>query len=455
MENRLVWEDRFDIGVDVIDKEHRKLFKIINKLLTFGEDEEKSQWVCKEGIKYFKDHAMKHFADEETYMESINYSGLQMHKRIHNDFRTKILPSLQQELEESHYSEDAVNHFLGVCTGWLLGHTLTEDRAITGKAVSKWEGLLPEETHDALRQAVLQRIYELFQVDAKVLSESYGGEKFGKGIYYRIIYSNEKGEKWENILVFEEKMLINTVGKLIGVKTSQVTVMLLNAVRYIARQCVEHIVEHFPSSAEYKIKSENLLTYEQFQKVFEREKPQFSMLFDTGKGYFAYCVIAPHLSESGVKATSIKAENAMAEIEEYLKKNEKKQKELSQKKKILVVDDSKVMLLAMKELLDQEYEVSFADSGFSAISSLTLNRPDLILLDYEMPVCNGRQVLEMIRSQKDFAGIAVIFLTGRVDKESVKQVVSLKPAGYLSKNLELPEIKKNIDLYFEKVGGAK
>ncbi|MCM1083403.1 MAG: response regulator [Clostridium sp.] len=451
MENRLVWQDRFNIGVDVIDKEHRKLFKIINKLFAFGEDEEKSQWVCQEGIKYFKDHAVKHFADEEAYMESINYSGLQIHKRIHDDFREKTIPALQEELERSGYSEDAVSHFLGVCTGWLLGHTLIEDRAITGKAISQWEGLLPTDAHDAMRQAILQQLYDMFQLDAKVVSETYSGEKFGKGIYYRIIYGNDKGEKWENFLVFEETMLINTVGKLIGIKADKVTIMLINAVRYTAIQCVERIMEHFPSSSAYKVKSENLLTYEQFKKVFEREKPQFSMLFDTGAGYFAYCTIAPHLKESGVLASSIKAENAMSEIEKYLKKNEAAQKEMSKKKKILVVDDSNVILKAMEELLGQEYEMTFATSGLSAISSLTLERPDLILLDYEMPVCNGRQVLEMIRSEKDFAEIAVIFLTGRVDKESVKQVLSLKPAGYLSKNLKPEEIKKNIDKYFEQV----
>lgn len=455
MENRLVWEDRFNIGVEIIDKEHRRLFKIINKLFAFGEDEEKSQWVCHEGIKYFKDHAIKHFADEEAYMEAIKYGGLQMHRRIHNDFREKILPTLQQELKESNYSEDAVSHFLGVCTGWLLGHTLTEDHAIAGKAISKWEGLLPEEEHDAMKQTVLQQLYDVFQLDAKVLSESYGGEKFGKGIYYRLIYSNEKGEKWESILVFEEKMLLNTIGKLLGIKTKKVTVMLINAMRHTARQCVENIMEHFPGSTEYMLKSENLLSYEQFIKVFEQEKPQFSMLFDTGKGYFSYCALAPHLHESNVGTTSIEEENAIAEIEKYLKRNEKKQKELSQKKKILVVDDSDVILQAMRELLDEEYDMSFAGSGLSAISSLTLDKPDLILLDYEMPVCNGKQVLEMIRSEKAFADIAVIFLTGRVDKESVRQVLALKPAGYLSKSLEPVEIKKNIDLYFEKVSGAK
>lgn len=452
MKNHIEWEERFNIGVDVIDSEHKKLFKIINKLFTFGEDEEKRQWVCQEGIKYFKKHSMQHFADEEAYMESINYSGLNMHKRIHDDFRKKTLPALENELEESNYSEDAISHFLGVCTGWLLGHTLTEDQAITGNAISKWENLMPEEEHEVMREAILQLVYDMFQLDSKVVSESYGGEKFGKGIYYHLIYSSEEGKKWETILVWEEKLLIDSVGKLMGIKTDKVNVMLVNAVRYTARQLVDCIMEHFPSSVEYKMKGEHLLSYSQFWKVFERESPQFSLLFDTGAGYFAYCMIAPHLSEGGIE-NSIKAGNAMEKIEKYLEKNEKKQKEISKKKKILVVDDSEVVLKAMKELLGEDYEVSFANSGLSAIRSLSLNRPDLILLDYEMPICDGKQVLEMIRSEKDFANIAVIFLTGRVDKESVKQVLSLKPAGYLSKNLKPAEIKNNVDEYFRKVMG--
>ncbi len=68
-----------------------------------------------------------------------------------------------------------------------------------------------------------------------------------------------------------------------------------------------------------------------------------------------------------------------------------------------------------------------------------------------MPVCNGSQVLEMIREEKDFADIPVIFLTGRVDRESVKKVVALKPAGYLVKTLKPAEIKSGIDDYFKKV----
>lgn len=451
MKNQLIWEERFNIGVEIIDKEHRNLFKIINKLFEFQDDDEKSRWACQEGIKFFKSHAIKHFADEEDYMKSIGYSGLETHCRIHKDFREKILPALESELEQTDYSLDSVGHFIGVCTGWLIGHTLIEDHAIIGKAKSQWHNLMSREDNEAMEQIICQLLHEMFQLNSQMVSESYGGEKFGKGIYYRLIYENEQGKKWETCLVFEEKLLLNTIGKMLDVKTNKVNVLIINAVRYTARQFVERIIKKFRPDERYSLLAENLLTYEQFKKVYQRENPQFSLLFDTGVGYFAYCVIAPHLEENGI-GTAIEAENAMNQIKTFLKENEKESKESSQKKKILVVDDSSVMLEFMKQLLEETYEVSYANSGFSAIRNLTLNRPDLVLLDYEMPICDGKQVLEMIRREQDLADIAVIFLTSRVDRESVKKVKSLKPAGYLSKSLKPEEIKKNIEEYFRRIG---
>lgn len=444
MGNQLVWQERFNLGVEVIDKEHKKLFSILNRLLSDKQKDEKSQWIYQEGIKYFKEHAMKHFAEEEVYMASISYPGFETHRRIHDNFRKQTLPTLEKELNQTDYSPEAIEHFLGVCSGWLIGHTLTEDRAIVGRTVSKWNNLLPEEEQTAMGQAILQLMNDLFQLEAQVVSECYGGEKFGKGIYYRLVYENSQGQKWENVLVFEEKLILNTIGSLLGAQSEQVDVMMVTAARYTARQFVERIKEHLPDSETYELKDENLLSYEQFQRKFERENPQYSLLFDTGEGYFAYCVMAPHLLQSD-GAVSIKAENAMSEVEKYLEKNHK-----NKKKKILVVDDSDLMREAVKSLLEKDYELSMANSGIAAIRCITLDRPDLVLLDYEMPVCDGSQVLGMIRAEKDFADIPVMFLTGRVDKESVQKVISLKPAGYLLKSLKPEKIKKEIDDYFRK-----
>lgn len=443
MANQISWEERFNIGVDVIDKEHKKLFKIINKLFSFDEEEEKDQWVCQEGIKYLKEHALRHFADEEEYMESINYSGLDIHRRIHTDFRENTLPALEKELVQENYSSDSVNHFLGVCVGWLIGHTLTEDHAITGKGKNKWTNLLPEEEQEAVKNTIINLIYDLFQLKAKVISESYAGEKFGNGVYYRLIHESKSGEKCETILVFEDRLLINTVGKMIGEKTNKLSMLTINAARYTTRQFVDNIMEHFPPVENFELKSENLLTYEQFKKVFEREKPQLSLLIDTSEGYLAYCAIAPHMNKGAVDR-GIDVENAISKIKSYIQGSK-----APKKKKILLVDDSGVMLKTMQQLFEETYEVAMANSGLAAIRCITLDRPDLILLDYEMPVCDGKQVLEMIRAEESFADIPVIFLTGRGDAERVKKVMSLKPAGYLLKSLKQEEIKKIIDDYFE------
>lgn len=447
MSNQLVWQDRFNIGVNFIDREHKKLFSILNRLFENSKNDSKSKWACQEGIKYFKDHAMKHFTEEEAYMASIQYPGFETHRHLHNDFRQKTLPALEKELKQTHYSTEAINHFLGVCAGWLIGHTLTEDRAITGTGISKWDDLLPEEEQSAVKQIIIQLLRDLFQVETKVLSECYGGEKFGQGIYYRLVYSDETDEQWEIVLVLEEKLVINTMGSILDMEDEAVSVMLVNASRYTAQQFVNRISEHFPKTKSYEMKEESLLTYEQFKKIYERKNPQFSMLFDTGEGYFAFCAIAPHWISNDEEETPIKAENAMTEIRKYLDK----EAQLKNRKRILIVDDSSVMRQAMLELFGLDYEVSTASSGLAAIRCITLDRPNLILLDYEMPVCDGRQVLEMIRAEEDFADIPVIFLTGRVDSESVKKVIALKPAGYFSKTMPPAEIKKLIDEYLSKL----
>ena len=69
---------------------------------------------CEEGIKYFYEHAVKHFADEEKYMELIHYDNLKMHRRIHRGFRDNTLPALEEELKAADYSPEAVEHFLAV-----------------------------------------------------------------------------------------------------------------------------------------------------------------------------------------------------------------------------------------------------------------------------------------------------------------------------------------------------
>ncbi len=125
------------------------------------------------------------------------------------------------------------------------------------------------------------------------------------------------------------------------------------------------------------------------------------------------------------------------------------------KKKILVVDDSGAMLRNVKGWLEDHYQVILANSGAMAIKYLATDHPDLVLLDYEMPIVDGKQVLEMIRAEKEFEDMPVIFLTSKDDRDSVMQVMSLKPEGYLLKTLEPAKIIQAVDDFFERQKGEK
>ena len=141
----------------------------------------------------------------------------------------------------------------------------------------------------------------------------------------------------------------------------------------------------------------------------------------------------------------IDVKEVVAELDEYIKEYGN-----VHKKKILVVDDSGAMLRSVKEWLEGRYQVILANSGAMAIKYLSTNRPDLVLLDYEMPVVNGKQVLEMIRTESEFSSIPVMFLTSKNDKETIRQVLDLKPEGYILKTTKPDQIIQMINEFFEK-----
>lgn len=431
------WNRRYEIGVESIDKQHKQLFAMINKLLTLGEEEEKKEWVCREGVKYLKNHVVEHFQHEEEYMRSIDYADFEVHKRLHDDFQNHTLPSLEEELEETSYSEEAMRHFLGVSIGWLVAHTQTEDLAIAGKKLNRWASIPQEEELDALEQTIVQLMSEMFQLKAKAISRQYGGEAIGKTFCYRFVYHGSKKERWEIIWGIEEKLLLKVVSDLMGTQYLKVDDMVINITRYIARQMIEKIRECFPHMEEFELEGESLLTHDQLVATFERISPFCSFLFDTGAGYCTFSVLSTS-AEKGKIVSPINAQNAMGQIRKYLEGEKRK-------KQILIVDDSDFMRSNMIRLLGKDYEMLESNSSIAAIKTITVNRPDLILLDYEMPVCDGRQTLEMIRSDEEIADIPVVFLTGRGDAESVKKVMSLKPKGYLLKSMPEEDIKKYID----------
>ncbi len=117
-------------------------------------------------------------------------------------------------------------------------------------------------------------------------------------------------------------------------------------------------------------------------------------------------------------------------------------------KSILIIDDDPTYMGVIRGWLRKYFKVAMVTSGTQALAWLAKNHADLILLDYEMPVVSGPQVLEMLRSEAAFRDIPVFFLTGKSDKESVMKVVALKPQNYLLKTITQDDLLAELGKFF-------
>ena len=120
----------------------------------------------------------------------------------------------------------------------------------------------------------------------------------------------------------------------------------------------------------------------------------------------------------------------------------------SLRKKVLIIDDDGTMLRMLRTWLSVKYHVYMASSGKIALTFLSQNPVDLVLLDYEMPVMSGPDVLREIRNDSKLRELPVIFLTAKDDKDSVMKVVGLKPAKYLLKSMPKDKLIGAIDDFF-------
>ena len=142
----------------------------------------------------------------------------------------------------------------------------------------------------------------------------------------------------------------------------------------------------------------------------------------------------------------LKAERAKTQKQEQRLQGDgvTEESEVSNKKHILVVDDSPIMLKTLKENLRDDYDIATAINGKVALKFLEKKKTDLILLDYEMPGESGPAVLEKIRSDDAIKDIPVIFLTGVTDSGKIKEALVLKPQGYLLKPINREKLLEAI-----------
>ena len=129
----MIWNEKYKIGVESIDRQHKELFTRTGDLLKqLRESGVNHKEECKSAILFLKQYAVQHFADEEAYQKSINYKDYPAHQKQHEAFVKNVLRH-EKKMIESDFSEKYVKEFTGMLIAWLIYQVAHSDQKITGE----------------------------------------------------------------------------------------------------------------------------------------------------------------------------------------------------------------------------------------------------------------------------------------------------------------------------------
>ena len=114
---------------------------------------------------------------------------------------------------------------------------------------------------------------------------------------------------------------------------------------------------------------------------------------------------------------------------------------------VFLVDDNIIFLNTGKDALKHAYSVITIPSGEKLLLSLKKVKPDLVLLDVDMPGMNGYDTLKAMKLKPDTADIPVIFVTGLNSPENEVQGLSLGAVDYITKPFSQPVLLKRVELH--------
>lgn len=129
-ENPCEFTDDYLTGIQLIDAEHKELFGIVEKAdrLVKSYNDLSGYDNIVQILKELKDYTKEHFADEEEYMESIQYQGLEAQKRAHEAFIDKLESINLDEIDDN--PKEYLQELLEFLLGWLVNHILQTDKKI-------------------------------------------------------------------------------------------------------------------------------------------------------------------------------------------------------------------------------------------------------------------------------------------------------------------------------------
>ncbi|MCP3921667.1 MAG: hybrid sensor histidine kinase/response regulator [Desulfobacterales bacterium] len=123
---------------------------------------------------------------------------------------------------------------------------------------------------------------------------------------------------------------------------------------------------------------------------------------------------------------------------------------MSDKQRVLVVDDAQANIKVLNELLRNQYHISVATNGPDALDiANSKNKPDIILLDIMMPGIDGYEVCKQIKANSKISHIPIIFITAKTETEDIVKGFKMGAIDYILKPFNSEEFLARIDTHLQ------
>lgn len=290
--DELSWKSDYNVGDELIDGAHKKLFAVLRRVLMILQDGDsvRNRNICREAVKFLEAYTVKHFAEEEAFQQKIGYGGYKMHKSLHDNLREVTLPSLKNELEKNDYSNESIENFIGIFVGWLTGHIMVEDQAITGKVPSRWSHDGNSDDIDSLNKEIRELMAHVFHRKAVLANRHYAGENLTKGIFYRMNFTGEDNSRYEVIFFAEEPVIFLMAGGLLGKEVFRLEKSAFMSYLQMVQSMSIRIIHMMYPVSNAVLKGASKETEENLRIRFKEGYPDVSVMWRVPEGRIGICV---------------------------------------------------------------------------------------------------------------------------------------------------------------------
>ena len=230
-----MWKDSYLVGIELIDDQHKQLFKAINNLKADLKITDKAHYKKQlyETITFLKDYCHTHFSEEQEYLQSIGFVGYEAHKQKHDDLLSDVT-DYRNKLLKTNFDAPVVEGFLGFLTTWLIYHIGGEDQ------------LIPKKEHKSPPKIIYDNIYHEYAENIKtvlnilagfpVQNISYEFDKsnnLDSGVCFRVMLNGSKIHSGIDF-IFSDRLAFGLVKEMTDMDAAEFIAVMYSALQEIA-----------------------------------------------------------------------------------------------------------------------------------------------------------------------------------------------------------------------------